>query len=466
MSKYDIDMRKKGYKNENININKEIKDSVKHFFDKNSKKCLELLVKADDPKISNIYELEANVVTNSLNQYFNEVDILILTANKYETNILHKNIYDKQNMKRKTKKKKIKKVAIHHFNSICYLYFFEWGKYKVVHIMASSTGSNTVGGSEDMIRFAFQFEAFHPLAVISFGICFGIDYKKQNLGDVVISEKVYSYGEGIKVKDDKVEISDDNNFAIADSLHRSIKNLRNMNIISELNGEYLGNYITGEAVMSNEDFKQKLIKSVSTNRVMAGEMEGYGMFKECTYYGKKSGSKREEIPCIIIKAICDWGAQKNNFLSTLNFDQKEEKVSNTNIEEIKEIYCKIIQLYYESKSLKLKDDIEINEIEDIVKNSIQAYSAESAFQTCDKIFENETYVFGMRPYKKACDFIKGYKRDKNNSIYYDTLWEAMKLSNGYFDQDKFDEVINKLIEDDILAEIKPGNKNVYRIITE
>lgn len=439
--------------------NNQIRANVKKFFDENAAKCLDSLIQADDPNISDIYDLKTEVTINTLKNYLDETDILILTANKYETNILHKKIYDELNEK-KGKKRKIEKVEVPYLNGISYFYFFEWGQYRVVHIMARSTGSNTIGGSEDVIRFAFKFETFHPLAVVSFGICFGIDYQRQSLGDVIISEKVYSYGEGIKIKDDKVEIRDDNNFVVADSLFRSIKNLINLNIISEKNGEYFGNYITGEAVMSNEEFKQKLVRSVSTNSIMAGEMEGYGMFKECTYYGKKRGG----IPCIIIKAICDWGAQKNKFLSTLDFYEQDDKTDNSDIEEIQNVYREVIRPYFVSLSKELRDDIDISVIEDMIKDSIQAYAAESAFYTCGKLFENNSYVFGKSMYKKAYDIVYNYKINQHsNSIFYDTLQKEIRRSNIYIEQNELDELIAKLIRKDVLTEYSKENKKAYRI---
>ena len=56
-----------------------------------------------------------------------------------------------------------------------------------------------------------------------------------------------------------------------------------------------GNIITGEAVVNNQKEKLKAIERAYGCDITAGEMEGYGLAKECIYYS--------HIPCLIIKAI-------------------------------------------------------------------------------------------------------------------------------------------------------------------
>lgn len=64
-----------------------------------------------------------------------------------------------------------------------------------------------------------------------------------------------------------------------------------------------GNIITSEAVVNNEKVKIAAIEKSYGCNIIGGEMEGYGLAKECIYYGN--------VPCLIIKAICDWGVCKN-----------------------------------------------------------------------------------------------------------------------------------------------------------
>ena len=422
------------------NINESIKDNICNFVDKNGEDCIKQLSNAEDKNIGEIYKSITNNENNKLEELFKNADVLILTANKYETNILHKNI---------AKNQRIKKVEINYFDSHYYFYFFSWGKYKVAHVMANFTGSNTIDGSEDMIRLAFQYTLFKPIAVISFGICFGISHKNQRLGEVIISEKVYSYGEGLKIKDDKLEIIDNNNFTLVESLRQSIRDLINLNIISEHEGEYFGNYITGEAVMSNEKFKQDIVKSVTTNKILAGEMEGYGIFKECLRYGR-NGDGKQKIPCIVIKAICDWGAQKNGFLNTLNNkSEPHDKTFNDLDCNIKK-YKEIVKKYYAINKTFLSDDIRIDEIETIIKNSIQAYAAYKAYLTCNKLFQYKNYVFG-KPIRK--------KLNEGLTIYGETLREII----GTVSEEEYCILLKELLDDNKISCINE-NENLDEVL--
>lgn len=416
-------------KNNIENINKSIKDNIRDFFDKNEKNCLKQLYKAENKNIGEIYK---SIPNNEIERQFKDANVLILTANKYETNILHQNIVGNR---------KIKKVEINYFNSRYYFYFFSWGKYKVAHIMANSTGSNTIDGSEDMIRLAFQYTLFKPLAIISFGICFGINHKNQRLGDVIISEKVYSYGEGLKIKDDKLEIIDNNNFTLMESLRQSMRNLINLNVISEQEGEYFGNYITGEAVMSNEKFKQDIVKSVTTNKILAGEMEGYGIFKECLRYGR-NGDGQQKVPCIIIKAICDWGAQKNGFLNTLNIKSElQDNIFYDSNCDVKS-YQEVVRNYYSINNMPFLDDIRMDEVEAIIKNSIQAYASNKAYLTCNKLFQHKSYFFGKPVKKKIIEGLIQYKKN-NLSIYGETLRKIM----GDVNEEEYYILLKELLDD-------------------
>jgi len=57
----------------------------------------------------------------------------------------------------------------------------------------------------------------------------------------------------------------------------------------------IGNFITGDAVVSNQEFRDFFV-DVTTQQVKAGEMEAYGMYKECSFI---------RTPCLTIKLICD-----------------------------------------------------------------------------------------------------------------------------------------------------------------
>ena len=122
------------------------------------------------------------------------------------------------------------------------------------------------------------------MAIISFGICFGTMQNNSELGDVVISRKVYPYFIGAKINGERISVVDDNAFIITDNLDNRIRDLENSN---RLNGfEFkvkFKNYITGEAVVSSGIFRDKFV-DITTQEIYAGDMEGYGLFKECSSY--------------------------------------------------------------------------------------------------------------------------------------------------------------------------------------
>lgn len=435
------------------NYNSEIKANIIDFFNGRAKECIKLLKIADSSDIERIYEFDNNIIPNKLESLFEQTEILILTANKYETNILHYNIAEKLRNSEAEENKKIRKIVLKTFGSNHFFYFFQWGNYKAVHIMAETTGSNTVGGAEDMIRMAFQYRNFQPMAVISFGICFGINHKTQRLGNVIISEKLYSYGVGLKIKDDKIVINDDNNFVIHDLLRNNIRELKNQSVISENQGEYVGNYITGEAVMSSESLKQKVVQSATVSQVMAGEMEGYGIFKECMRYGR-DGKGKEKVPCIIIKAICDWGAQKNGFLNTVD-DGKINIQETSSIITIADENINYVKSYLKESGIDCEPSSA--EIEEVIKNSIQAFAADRAFRTSDKLFNNKMYFFGRTLYSKAYDFISMYLQDGNSTIFRSTL---IKYMDNYFEditEEEIDNLIKQLCDNEILRELESNN---------
>lgn len=283
-------------------INENIAENICKFFLDNRKKCNTYYEYAENPEIGNIYtDINKKM---AINEYFSQVTLVILTANKYEKNVLHQYIYSKN-------RKKIKRIAISLFprresKEVTYAYYFKWGKYAVIHIEAQRTGSYTIGGSADIVRYVINNPYLYPTAMISLGICFGIDEQKNYaIGNTVISRKIYPYFVGAKINESGYFVNDDNVFKTSSELTAKIKGLLDKNVFLKRDNRMvvLGNYITGEAVVSSLKFRN-ILSGITTQDIIAGEMEGYGLYKEC-------GGTQYSIPCLIIKSICDWGAMKN-----------------------------------------------------------------------------------------------------------------------------------------------------------
>ena len=323
---------------------KDVKELVCQFYLDNKKECDCLYSNAESEEVARFYEMVEN--KDIIHNLFMQVSIVVLTANKYEKNILHYNIYHKNN-------ETIKKIKIDLFpqreeKNATYAYWFKWRNYTVLNIEAQSTGSYTIGGSADIIRYVTECEHLFPTTIVSLGICFGVDETKHKLGDVVISEKIYPYFIGSKISETGYFVNDNNMFKINSDLHLNITSCMDENWFSNLQTNvYFGNYITGEAVVSRKKARDEFVKTTK-QPIIAGEMEGYGVFKECNGANYK-------IPCFIIKSICDWATMKN-------FDAKStfENISAVNIEE---------------KEIKT------------LKDRIQAYCSQQAFHVLDKILD-------------------------------------------------------------------------------
>lgn|GEM_PF-3912536 len=177
-------------------------------------------------------------------------------------------------------------------------YFFNWGNYKAVYVWAGDTGAHTRAGSSWTLRKIF--ERFTPKVVFSLGVAFGIKRDGPPNG-VIVSKRICSYDMGRKMTAGKIVIKKEHNFSISPWLHERFRQCKGFLSKEPICVRY-GDIASGEAVVDDEGFKQSVIDAVSSKDLIGGEMEGYGLFSECA---------NKEIPCAVIKGICDWGAGKN-----------------------------------------------------------------------------------------------------------------------------------------------------------
>ncbi len=341
-----------------------IRKNIFKFYAKNMDLCDKCYLLAEDIKIDEIYEdVEKDVDINSL---FSKTSIVLLTANKYEKNILHKQVSDFTFQKIKRLEIKLN-IASEQFSEL-YAYWFEYKGNSILHLHSNVTGAYTIGGSADITRWVLSNDYLFPTIIISFGICFGNDESKSSLGDVIISKKIYPYFVGAKINGNDLNVVDDNIFAISSTLNKKVKQLIENNKFSsfEFNVKF-GNYITGEAVVNSKNGKKKFV-SITTQQIEAGEMEGYGVFKEC-----RSGGYN--VPCVVIKSICDWGEEKN-------FDENNQTI----IEELKDSLFK-----FANKKVGVNETMVLKTLLKTLKNRIQAYSCFCAFRVFSLMAENSTF---------------------------------------------------------------------------
>jgi len=314
-----------------------------------SDKNIEELLK--NPVICNIYKFLENKGTPNFLEYLykkirnqnnrveyqtiNEIEFkkliplvtaVILTANKIECDMLNYILSPKKNSVLKRLEAGSNIATMHFFCPE--IYVVRINSFYFLHMRASETGSVTPGGSQDLVRMISSIDNLKPSCIISFGICYGIDPRTQNIGDVIIPNRIYPWSLGQKIEDNsdnlKIKIKSDKYILSLETMWEETniykylnqycngedgKKINRLIPVSKKNKYSLnykiscGNINSGEAVISSKHAKEVIANASYIINAIAGEMEGYGMAKECFYYAN--------IPCFIIKGICDWGDIKD-----------------------------------------------------------------------------------------------------------------------------------------------------------
>lgn len=328
----------------------DVKNRLMKFYRTHQDECDRQYADAMDHNKFNIYEeIEDDNIKNVL---FLKTEVAILTANTFEKNVLHLNAV-------KEKSQKIYHYMINSSNNPrrplnINVYFFEMGDFHIVHMEAKQTGSYSMGGSADIVRYILSNECCFPSVVISYGICFGNDCTDQEIGDTIIVDKLYPYFMSAKVDENFFIVKDNNIFNIDPQLDARLQHLIGQRKLSESDRVFYGHMVTGEAVISNAVMKDIFIKAATNQQVLGGEMEGYGLFKECQGFECL-------IPCMVVKSICDWGVYKN-----LHVD--------------------------EVRTINLKD-------------KLQAYAANQACKVLTVLLKKDSKMFGISIYEQVKQLI-------------------------------------------------------------
>ena len=234
-------------------------------------------------------------------QVLSRCKVLVLTANPIEKAIFHYMVVHQERMSRS--EKTIRRIICK--NTVFFI--FKWGSYWVAHVHQAETGANKNMGANATIYESLEY--FRPNVIISLGVAFGIDYRSQKIGDVIVSKRVLPYSEN-KRDEDKIKPDRSQDKTIDNWLH-----MRLINANGFLDSVTYGDILSGGSVLSSFNEKDKIcLGYTKADYIIGGEMEGHALFQFANTDG---------IPGVVIKGICDWGVAKNDIFP--NNPTREER---------------------------------------------------------------------------------------------------------------------------------------------
>lgn len=173
-------------------------------------------------------------------------------------------------------------------------------------MVQSSMGSGGTGGSGFTVSESIQ--AVSPSAVIMAGIAFGVNAKKQKIGDILVSEQIMKY--------DLRRIGTDKEGHMR-VIPRGDRATASVSLLSRFRASKLKNafqgwenppdvdfglFLSGSSLVDNEEYKNQLL--YLEPEAIGGDMEGAGLYDAATYH---------KVDWILVKAICDWADGKKRF---------------------------------------------------------------------------------------------------------------------------------------------------------
>lgn len=171
--------------------------------------------------------------------------------------------------------------------------FGEYSGLRVVHVQCEA-GSGGPSGSQAVINDAIS--DFDPTAIVMGGIAFGVDRTKQKLGDVLVSKMLAEY-ERAKLKEGE-EIPRGQRIESSPKLLSTFRAAEAGNLLTEADVKF-GLMLSGEKLVDSRSFLKARLEQEP--EAIGGEMEGAGLAAIAT---------RRNVPWIVVKAIVDWGADK------------------------------------------------------------------------------------------------------------------------------------------------------------
>ena len=169
------------------------------------------------------------------------------------------------------------------------------GGFRVIHLHSRQ-------GPQEAQRSATQaISHWDPELLLAVGIAFGVDEKKQHIGNVLVSTDVLDY--------EPARVEPDGTFTRRGKPRETSRELsdrvKNLDLQRRRQPGWptirMGTIVSGAKLVDNEEYRDTL--TALQEDVIGGEMEGAGILAACA---------GNDVDMTVVKAICDWGTEKNN----------------------------------------------------------------------------------------------------------------------------------------------------------
>jgi len=162
-----------------------------------------------------------------------------------------------------------------------------------VYIVQSEMG---ISGSGSIISTINKVHiCLKPEKILMVGIAFGINEMHQKIGDILVSKQVWNY--------DQCKITETENISRGDKIPASrflLQLFRSVEFEYDVDVNF-GLFASGEKLVNSREFLLELLSI--EKEIIGGDMEAAGLASACY---------ERHIEWLVIKAICDWGHDKNS----------------------------------------------------------------------------------------------------------------------------------------------------------
>jgi nucleoside phosphorylase len=172
--------------------------------------------------------------------------------------------------------------------------YFDLGTINNARVFLTQSEMGSGGLDASLLTVRKGIESLSPTAVIMVGIAFGVNEKKQAIGDILVTEQLRLYDLQRVGTQDKQEMI----ILRGDKPHASpwlINLFKSADLRWENAAVRFGAVLTGEKLIDNFDYRSRLLSFDS--EAIGGEMEGAGLYVAC---------QDKKVDWILVKGICDW----------------------------------------------------------------------------------------------------------------------------------------------------------------